>query len=193
MADGTQSLARSELQVAETYRDKRALVGRPSLKTPEIVAEIVEGLEAGIPLRELCASRKHLPYRTTVQRWRTEDSEFHDLLTQARARGCDALAEESHAIADDASNDSLSDKDGRPVPNHAAIARAKLRIETRLKLAALWNAKEYGDKKNEPQVTINLEHLVLASIHAAQSLPADRPLLDVTPALPAADGYEDLL
>ena len=122
------------------------------------------------------------------------DAELRQRIADARARGCDALAEESFEIADEASGDLLTDKDGRVYGNGAAISRAKLRIETRLKLAALWNRKEYGEQRQgDTQVTINLEHLVLASIHAAQGLPAqpEHQLLDVTPR--SADGYEDLL
>ena len=187
MADGAAHLVESRSEPHDARRFQPAQ-GRPTTRTEAVIAEICEGLEAGRTLRQVC-SAKHLPNRATVVRWTNEDEELKQRIASARARGCDALAEESFEIADETSRDLLVDKDGREYANSTAVARAKLRIETRLKLAAQWNPKEYGERKQvDVQGTIGLEHLVLASIHAPQS-----QLLNVTPALPPADPYEDLL
>lgn len=192
MADGAGQLIESRSELHDARRFKPA-IGRPTIRNEAVIAEICKELEAGRTLRQACEP-KHLPNRPTVLDWMREDEELRKRIADARARGCDALAEESYEIADEASGDLLTDKDGRVYGNGAAISRAKLRIETRLKLAALWNRKEYGERQQiDVQGTLGLEHLVLSSIHAAQPEPAPGQLLNVTPVEPAADPYEDLL
>lgn len=171
--------------------DKR-IHQRPTLRTEAIIEEICEGLSAGLTLQQVCR-RVHMPHRSTVYEWKRLDKELDERISRARAEGCDALAEQSLGIADNAERDVLKDADGKHFGNHTAIARDKLRIDARLKIAALWDPKNYGPKpQGDMQVTLNLEHLVLASIHAAQLQPAERQLLNVTPTA-APDGYEDLL
>ena len=147
-------------------------------------------------LREICRM-SHLPDRNTVMAWRQADTDFHRRITDARARGCDALAEQSVEISDEADNDLLTDKDGRQYPNTAAIARAKLRVDTRLKIAALWNPKEYGAKQGDTNVNISLENLVLAAVQLREAHTGAPAPLNVTPARQAldapSDGFDDLL
>ncbi len=190
MADGS-NLAHPLDQNLEESRGR----GRPTKRTPEIEHAILEGLRQGIPLGRLCKTRKDLPDRGTVSAWREADEEFHRKVTLARARGCDALAEESLDIADDGSNDYMeklmADGTMRRVIDTEHVQRSKLRIDTRLKLAAVWNHAEYGAKSSvDVSGTLSLEALVLAS------LPKDEPL-NVTPlaqssALPA-NTWDDLL
>ena len=49
-------------------------------------------------------------------------------------------------IADDNSRDKRILEDGREVVDSDVVQRAKLRIETRLKLLACWDPKRYGNK-----------------------------------------------
>lgn len=67
-------------------------------------------------------------------------------IARAREDGEDFLAADCLNIADDNGKDVRQTKDGTEVTDHDVIQRAKLRIETRLKLLAKWNPKKYGDK-----------------------------------------------
>jgi hypothetical protein len=133
-----------------------AKMGRPSLYTPELWAELIERISAGEPLQQICRDA-HMPSAAVVYDWTDPTGESRPngvpatLSTDfARARhiGHDAIAAGTLEIADDARNDWM-ERNGSDSPGWALngehIQRSKLRIETRLKLLAKWD-KRYGDK-----------------------------------------------
>lgn len=67
-------------------------------------------------------------------------------IAQARENGEDMIAADCLNIADDNSKDTRFTEAGVEVVNPDVVQRAKLRIETRLKLLAKWNPKKWGDK-----------------------------------------------
>lgn len=116
----------------------------------KIIDEIVDGLSEGITLRDLCRMPGMPAYRT-VYAWLAADEEFATRFARAREIGFDTMAEETLAIADDASNDWMERrrKDGSvdEVVNQENIQRSRLRIDTRLKLLSKWSPNKYGDKQ----------------------------------------------
>ena len=96
----------------------------------------------GKTLRAYCRQEGKPSYRA-IYRWLDKDEEFSSRVAQARDLGEDVIAQECLAIADDESKDVYGELE---LPNNVAVNRAKLRIETRLKLLAKWNPKKYGDK-----------------------------------------------
>lgn len=118
--------------------------GRPSLRTPEIVQEICRRLSTGEPLAVICRD-EHMPAARTVRDWAEQDEKVSAAIARAREEGFDALAAQCIEIADDERHDWLMTKKG-DITNEVAIARAKLRVETRLKLLAKWDPKRYGEK-----------------------------------------------
>ena len=192
MADDAQGVARS--LVPETYLDKRLgqpARGRPTTRTEEIIADICKGLEAGLTLRNICSDQA-FPNRATVVAWSNSDPELKQRIADARARGCNALAEECMDIADDSSNDYVDREvsQGRMtrVLDSEHVQRSKLRIDTRLKLAAVWDPKNYGPKLAvDGKVDIGLEALVLA-VAGRRIGQADTPMRHVTP--PTDDGSD---
>lgn len=106
--------------------------GRPSLKTEEVVNEIVERLSNGEPLARICDD-DHMPHFSTVWRWESDDEEFRKLSARAREYGTHYMADDCLRIADD---DDLEPSD------------KKVRIDTRIRLIGKWNAKSYGDKQS---------------------------------------------
>lgn len=120
--------------------------GRPTVRTPEIVDEILTDIAKGTPMAQICR-RPHMPARENVWRWATADTDFGAALAKARLEGFDVIAEETMEIADDARNDWMdSDEDGKGKRFNAEhVQRSKLRIETRLKLLAKWDPKRYGE------------------------------------------------
>lgn len=104
--------------------------GRPTSYTQEIADKICERLSQGVPLSRICAD-DDMPGYSTVRRWEDEREDFRALSLRARIDGTHFLADDSLRIADDVSIDAQ---------------RAKLMVDTRLRLIGKWNAKSYGDK-----------------------------------------------
>jgi hypothetical protein len=121
--------------------------GRPSLKTPEVVEEICERLASGETLSSICQDER-MPAFSTIYAWEKSDPEFLNVSLRAREVGTHALADQCIEIADDSSRDWLEteDESQRHVFNSEHVQRAKLRIDTRLRLIGKWNAKKYGEK-----------------------------------------------
>lgn len=107
----------------------------------DIADQIVTRIAAGETLRAICRE-PGMPAWRTVYDWLDQNQEFAARFAHARDLGHDAIAEEAMAIADE------------PVPSTAAgatdagaVAHAKLRVETRLKLLAKWSPKKYGERQ----------------------------------------------
>jgi hypothetical protein len=118
-------------------------MGRPSLRTPEIEDEIVARLSDGEPLRQICRD-DHMPHWTTAYDWIDEGGDFSLRIARARARGFDAIAEESLEIIDTEPREATT-QFGSHVDS-AHVTWLKNRAEHRLKLLAKWDPKRYGEK-----------------------------------------------
>lgn len=122
---------------------------RGSKKTEAVLERIVEGISAGVPLRELCR-QDGMPNWRTVYDWLEADEDFAARFGRARDMGFDAIAEEALEIADDGTNDWVERQQANgasgPALDKEHVQRSKLRIETRLKLLAKWSPKKYGER-----------------------------------------------
>lgn len=110
--------------------------GRPSDYLPEVAADICSLLADGESLRKVC-ERQGMPNKATVFRWLAQHDEFRDQYAKATETRADAIFEEMFDIADDAAEES------------AAVAKARLRIDTRKWALARMNPKKYGDKVSQ--------------------------------------------
>lgn len=132
-------------------------MGRPSDYTPELGREICDRLGKGETLTSICAD-DHMPAVRTVSDWKKAHAGFSADFARARDEGFDALAEECLTIADDASGDTRRvgrEGEEREVCDTEFVQRAKLRIETRLKLLAKWDPKRYGEKVQQEHTAPN--------------------------------------
>ncbi len=138
--------------------------GRPTKYNAEIAALVCERVATTTRgLKRMCDESDDLPAQSTVDLWRLKHPEFSDQYAKAKLKQADLLAEECLSISDDASNDTLMNSDGNEVPNSAAIARARLRIDTRKWLASKLLPKQYGDRnrdEKEAHVQSLVERLV---------------------------------
>jgi hypothetical protein len=139
-------------------------MGRPSKYTKAIIEEVCERLSKGEPLAAICRD-DHMPHVATIFRWGQGDSEeawfVSQSIAQAREEGEEQIAIDCMHIADDNGKDKRIVAEGVETTDTDVIQRAKLRIDTRLKLLAKWNPKKWGDKvdvtsdgKAMPTVTI---------------------------------------
>ncbi len=126
---------------------KKRKIGRPSLYTEALVAEICRRLAEGETLRSVCRD-KAMPDKATILRWLADKkkADFREQYIYAREMQADALFDEALEIADDASGDWSTDKDGKKVLDHENIQRSRLRVDTRKWAAGKMAPKKYGDK-----------------------------------------------
>jgi len=123
-------------------------------RSPELCDEICERIARGETLRAICREEGK-PSWNAVYEWINADPEFASRIARARDLGHDAIAEECMVIADESGAEvAVDEKTGRLVVDGEVIQRAKLRIETRIKLLAKWNPKKYGDKTQQ-----DIQHL----------------------------------
>ncbi len=153
--------------------------GRPSKKTPELCAEIVERIAKGEPLAAICRD-EHMPSVMAVWRWEEDDADFSLAIARARDAGADAIAADALAIADDASGDTKKTERGDEVLDGEWVARSRLRVETRLKLLAKWNPKRYGEKvavdhggEVAHKHSLNMNALTAEQLRALASIPIE--------------------
>ena len=131
-----------------------AHIPKPHIRYTETLgAEICTRIAMGESLVHICATSEHIPHVATIYRWIAETPDFCDIYTRAREMAAHTLFAECIDIADDDSRDIT---DAGEV-NHAAIARAKLRVDTRLRMAGKLAPKVYAERlaNDAPQVTVN--------------------------------------
>ena len=95
-----------------------------------------------------------MPNVATVFRWLEKEASFRDLYTHARDNMAHAIFDECLMIADQAKGDMAEDG----TPNNVNVQRAKLRIDTRFRMAGKLNPKVYSDRMEQlgaVPVTIN--------------------------------------
>ena len=133
-----------------------------ALKDPLTKDIIISRVADGETLKGVCKSRQW-PYSMVAQ-WIVENPEIAQAYEGALALWGDALAQETIEIADNADPD--------------MIQHAKLRVDTRTKLASRLNRNRYGET---PQVQINAQSGSLIAILSALPPLRAPEEIDVTP------------
>ena len=112
---------------------KKAPKPRPTLRTPAVEDHILQAVASGTPLAQVCRE-PGMPHHSTWYTWCDADDELDRRFVRARDHGAHAIATEALELAD-----------GVAVHGES-IQKAKLQIETRLKLLAKWSPKLYGEQ-----------------------------------------------
>lgn len=168
----------------EAKCDRLTRGGRPTDYSPELAELILTRLAGGEFLTRIC--RDHdMPDETTVRRWKRTREDFARAYAQAREEGADAHLEQAAEIADDGRNDTYVDPEtGAERVDHDVVARSRLRVETRMKLAAMINPRRYGQKVNlevednrasSPEKAVERLNQVLAGIESRLAPQTVRP------------------
>lgn len=139
-----------------------AAVGRPTDYCQDVGDDICTKLADGWSLVEICKAA-HMPARSTVHGWllkadlyqkadkKNEFTEFLDSYVRAREVQMDAAIDEILEIADNGMNDWELRENSRTGGSYVslnaeAVARSKLRVEARFRLAERLYPKKYGQK-----------------------------------------------
>lgn len=127
---------------------KARKTGRPSAYTHRLADMICLRLSDGESLRKICLDPK-MPSQTTVFRWLGDEKHdrFRERYARARELQADAIFDEILDIADDGSNDWMTDKDAEEGTkyNGDAVQRSRLRVDARKWMAGKLAPKKYGD------------------------------------------------
>ena len=135
----------------------RALVPRPqsgAAPDPATAAAILEGIADGNPLRATCDAYGIKP--RAFYAWLAADpalSAAYDAACAERDRArtdeADTYAREALAIADASEGDTYVGEHGERRVDYEAIARSKLRVDTRMLLAAKLAPSKYGARPED--------------------------------------------
>jgi hypothetical protein len=107
-----------------------AVMGRPSIYSDELAAEICRRIVEGESLLAICRS-EGMPCVSTIMKWRAAKPEFREQYLAAQLDRSDTHAEEALKIADDP--DIPSDQ-------------KRIMVETRKWVATKQNPRKYGDR-----------------------------------------------
>jgi hypothetical protein len=133
------------------------LRGRPPFPwTTDKEDELLNRIANGQSLASICEA-DDMPSPSAVFRKMERDDAFRERYYRAREQQGALLFDQCLQIADDDSADVLpgdASQGIEPTVNHAAIARAKLRIETRFRMAGKYNVR-FAEKAGTDAVTVN--------------------------------------
>ncbi len=123
-------------------------IGRPSLFTPataERICTLIATTNRG--LGYILKNNDDLPDVRSVLRWLDSNEEFCRSYLRARELQADLIFDECLEIADETANDAARGDNGKET-QHATeqVARSKLRVDTRLRMAGKLAPKKYGDR-----------------------------------------------
>ena len=110
------------------------------------MADLCEHLAAGASLQAACRVVTDVKSHTVLD-WVEKYPELRDQYMQARARGYQLLADEIVAISDEAEVEArYNGDDVKLVLDATAVARNRLRVDTRKWMLSKMLPKVYGDK-----------------------------------------------
>jgi hypothetical protein len=135
-------------ELEERVEERMALpakLGRPSGFNEDIAREICERLATGQSMGAI-AELEHMPTMPTMWAWIRKEPAFFSDYMRAREEQAHVLFDQCLDIADDTANDLLVAEDGTVTANTIAVTRAKLRIDTRMRMAAKMSPKVYSER-----------------------------------------------
>jgi len=162
-------------RAATTRAARQAVVDENAkLRYSEAMAQKILDLLSGsagkdpMSLRAICAP-DDMPNERTVRGWVAKDKEFAARYAEARDYAVDLMAEDIIRIADDSGLDviGINPETGKPIVDGEAIARAKLRADTRKWYVSKLAPKKYGDRLQvDADVTHHIEDMDDAALNA---------------------------
>ena len=132
--------------------DKAVAIQKPRISYNETLAnEMLNRMASGQSLNSVC-KLEHMPHIATVFGWIEKHPSFGEKYARARELAAHALFDQMIDIADDCSKDLLEDGSA----NNAAIQRARLRVDTRARIAGKLAPKVYGERVEQLAQTVNV-------------------------------------
>ena len=120
-------------------------MARPSEYKQEVAEDILEQIMEGKSLRSICLQDGY-PNRSTFMRWVSSVDGLRDQYELAKQEQAHYLVEQILDIADETTNDHVTDEGGNERVNSEAIQRSRLRVDARKWYSSKVLPKLYGDK-----------------------------------------------
>lgn len=114
-----------------------------------IIENVLAQLSAGVALYRILRDDDAMPSEQGWWKWVWRDDELGEKVQRARELGIEARLAQCDAIADGDEIDEIEGKTGGDLARAIAKSdpkRARLRVETRMKMAAMLKPKKYGAK-----------------------------------------------
>lgn len=127
-------------------------------QTQEWWDDLLDEIASGVSMKAL--TEKYLVRHGILVRVLEETDARKAEYERALQIASEGFAHEVVGIADDGSNDTYVDDEGRRKVDTDVIARSKLRIDTRLKLAGKWHRGKYGEKVDVNVSSVGLDTLL---------------------------------
>jgi hypothetical protein len=139
--------------IEDKAKESKLIIGRKPVipYSQKLAIEICDELANGVSLARICA-RPEMPAQGTIYRMIAEEPFFREIYMRARESAAHTLFDQMIDIADDSSADLLDDG----TPNNAAIARARLQIDTRARVAGKLAPRVYGERIEALASTVNV-------------------------------------
>lgn len=137
--------------------------GRPTIYTKDVADTICGRIVAGESLRRICAD-DDMPAASSVFKWLRENDEFSQQYAKAKEEQAEGFADELVSIADEREYEKV-EVDGVPLAvkfDATAVARNRLRVDTRKWVASKLLPKKYGERSQVDHTIVGLEALVAA-------------------------------
>jgi hypothetical protein len=125
---------------------------KPVKLTPALQEEICLAISTStLSIKKLCKQNPHWPTAKHIFARRVKDPLFGDQYARAKCEQIEAFIDEMLEIADDGSNDTYVNDDGKSVTDHDVLGRSRLRIDLRKWYASKLAPKLYGDNKGKDE------------------------------------------
>jgi hypothetical protein len=151
-----EAVTRNDPLEMQRYRDART-AGRKSkwsiMQIEEFFSKIAEGLT--IQAAQVAVTGSYDP---SLGQLLIEDSDLYTQYKRALEARSLSTVEGVLEVIKDRSRDTLDGPKGGQIPNMAAVSRDKLIAETTLRVVGAWNSKLYGEKKDNVQVNVQINH-----------------------------------
>lgn len=149
----------------QRWKDAR-LAGRKRSWTLFQFEDIFDRVASGMMIDEAVMAVKGMPVsQTDFYALVNADPDLREQYRTAKESYSLIVGESVIGISDDDKNDTLDTLKG-PIPNMAAVTRSKLKVDTRFRYIGAYNAKLFGEKKDNVNVQVNIDHV--GSLEAAR-------------------------
>lgn len=143
---------------------KKVKRGRPTTYSKELATEICDTIAStNKSIKRLCNDNPDWPSQDTIFSWLKTHSDFSEQYAQAKRLQVEVLVDEILEIADDSSQDSFINNEGKHVPNNSSINRARVKINVRKWIACKLAPKVYGIRADNEVCQVSIIEQMLKS------------------------------
>lgn len=165
------------MQLAETQKNqpKEFDYGKYSKEIAYEICDVIAGSREG--LDRICKANDQYPSSRTFHRWLNDSEDLCQRYLRARKIQAAYLIDEIIPIADDSSGDTIIDEDGNERFNSEYVQRAKLRVDSRFRLAGKLDSSKWGDRVQTETTTKSVEVKIDATMTPEQAADAYKRLM----------------